>query len=113
VTTPETILALAGVTSDQLGEAVRAEWVSWAAEQPDADQHPGWLTPWHELPERDRQVDRYIGIRLFCAGWLAGHGGRAAWEQRMPGEQVIPAADVKAAGTTARIAGGKMPGGQL
>jgi len=67
--TNEEILAQAGVTREKLGESVRREWAAWAREQPDVAEHPHWLMPWAELAERDREVDRRIGERLFCAGW--------------------------------------------
>lgn len=44
----------------QAGQLVRETWIAWAREQPDVAQHPSWLVPWNELPERDREVDRRI-----------------------------------------------------
>jgi hypothetical protein len=77
MTAPHTaaaILALAGVTREDLGRAVRRRWVLWAHGQPDAAEHPSWTLPWEALAERDREADRQIGEDLFCAGWLARHG---------------------------------------
>jgi hypothetical protein len=46
-----------------LGQLVRMEWVKWAREQP--NPKPSWLTPWHELTEPEREVDRRIGERIY------------------------------------------------
>lgn len=46
-----------------LGKLVRAEWMVWAVEQP--SPKPSWLTPWDELTEPEREVDRRIGERLW------------------------------------------------
>ena len=35
------------------------EWVKWALEQP--SPKPSWLSPWKELTEPEREVDRRIG----------------------------------------------------
>lgn len=40
------------------GQLVREEWVKWAREQP--DPKPGWVTPWEELDEGQREVDARI-----------------------------------------------------
>jgi hypothetical protein len=42
-----------------LGMLVRAVWVAWAREQPDA--RPSWLAAWAELDEGQREVDMRIG----------------------------------------------------
>lgn len=55
---------------DALGRSVRYEWIRWARQQP--DPKPGWLLPWDELPEPDREVDRRIGERLYRQGLAAG-----------------------------------------
>ena len=47
-----------------LGALVRDEWIAWAKEQPDITEHPHWLTEWEKLSERDREVDRRIGMRV-------------------------------------------------
>ena len=74
MTVNETIMALAGVTREELGERVRRKWIGWALCQPDVADYPSWTVFWSELPERDREADMAIGEALFCAGWLAGHG---------------------------------------
>lgn len=71
MTNEDEILAMAGVTREDLGRRVRARWLEWARQQPDALEHQYWLTPWSGLDERDREVDRAIGTELFTAGWLA------------------------------------------
>ena len=119
VMTNSAILVLAGVTREELGRRVRARWIEWARIQP----HPkrSWLVPYDQLSVHDQEADNQIGEDLFCAGWLAGHGatgGPGTMGRLLPGEQVISAdtareAGVKSPGTTARIAGGKMPGAQL
>jgi hypothetical protein len=52
-----------------LGQEVRAEWITWAREQP--SPKPSWLVPWDELSEPDKEVDRRIGERLFKMGYWA------------------------------------------
>ena len=46
-----------------LGQLVRMEWEKWAREQP--DPKASWLTPWAELTEPEREVDRRIGERIY------------------------------------------------
>jgi hypothetical protein len=46
-----------------LGQIVRMEWVKWAREQP--NPKPSWLTPWRDLTEPEREVDRRIGERIY------------------------------------------------
>jgi hypothetical protein len=55
-----------------LGRTVRLAWVSWAFEQTDVDQHPSWTVPWDGLSERDKEVDRRIGERLYEMGYFEG-----------------------------------------
>lgn len=45
-----------------LGKLVRLEWMDWAREHP--QPKPSWLTPWEELTEPEREVDRRIGERI-------------------------------------------------
>lgn len=65
-------------TREEPGRMVREVWIEWANEQPDArPYHPRWLLPWEQLNERDKEVDRRIGERLFAQGlrqaaWIAG-----------------------------------------
>ncbi len=47
------------LSREELGKIVRAEWIRWAEQQPDAK--PGWLLPWDDMTERDREADRRIG----------------------------------------------------
>lgn len=65
------ILAMAGVTADELGQDLRRRWEDWARMQPDAAEHPSWTRPWHLLDERDREIDRQMAAAAFCAGWVA------------------------------------------
>lgn len=51
---------------EELGKAVREEWIAWAKEQP--NPKPSWLVQWEGLSEQDKEVDRRIGARLFNAG---------------------------------------------
>jgi hypothetical protein len=46
---------------DVLGRIVRAAWEAEARTWADAAEHPNWTTPYDDLPERDREVDRLIG----------------------------------------------------
>ncbi len=45
-----------------LGQLVRCVWVEWAREQPDPKPH--WLSPWEDLSEPMREVDRRIGAKV-------------------------------------------------
>jgi len=54
-------------TREEAGERLRMVWVRWARKQPDIDQHPNWLTPWEDLPERDKQIDMRMAHELICA----------------------------------------------
>ena len=67
------VLALAGVTPEQLGRRVRARWLEWAARQPldVLNAHPSWLLRYDALSPEDQAVDNEIGTGLFCAGWHA------------------------------------------
>ncbi|MBA3822297.1 MAG: hypothetical protein H0X24_00170 [Ktedonobacterales bacterium] len=65
---------------EQLGQLVRAEWLAWAEEQPDVADHPHWLTPWGDLAERNKEVDRRIGERLYTVGFAAAQPPPAASE---------------------------------
>jgi len=58
-------LALPMTRVNFLGRVVRETWIEWASEQNDKDDHPGWFTPWEQMPERDREVDRRIGKVLW------------------------------------------------
>jgi hypothetical protein len=51
-----------------LGRVVRMEWEAWAREQP--NQKPSWLTPWDQLTEPEREVDRRIGERIFSLSYV-------------------------------------------
>jgi hypothetical protein len=50
------------VDREALGREVRRVWIAWAREQP--NRKLSWLTPWEELAEPDREVDRRIGETL-------------------------------------------------
>jgi hypothetical protein len=65
--------------ADYLGFLVRDEWIEWASEQLDADEHPHWTVEWEDLPERDKEVDRRIGMRIakFVQGVARGRMERA------------------------------------
>jgi hypothetical protein len=53
-------------TRERLGRIVRHEWVKWALEQ--ADPKPHWLSPWEDLDEPMKEVDRRIGERIYLLG---------------------------------------------
>jgi hypothetical protein len=55
------------VRREQAGRNVRAIWIEWAREQP--APKPSWLTPWEELTEPEKEVDRRIGERMYEAGF--------------------------------------------
>lgn len=55
--------------AERLGRIVREVWVGWAQEQPDVAEHPSWLVPYEDLPVRDRNVDKRIGLALYMLGW--------------------------------------------
>lgn len=73
---------------EELGQLVRKIWIEWAGEQ--AANGPvsrGWLLPWDQMSEDDREVDRRIGARLFQrgVGWVLGNTSlevaRQMWEE--------------------------------
>lgn len=68
---------------EKLGMRVRQIWVAWAKEQPDAK--PSWLVPWDELPERDKEVDRRIGVGLY-GDFIAQHASEIARGQLLKPE---------------------------
>lgn len=47
---------------ESLGMRVREVWIKWAMEQPTPKS--SWLTPWEQLSEPDKEVDRRIGETL-------------------------------------------------
>lgn len=53
----------------ELGMKVREVWIAWAKEQPNPKS--SWLTPWEELNEPDKEVDRRIGETLYQMGLCA------------------------------------------
>lgn len=48
---------------EYLGQLVRQFWIERAAKHP--DPKPSWLVEWESLPEWDKEVDRWIGERLW------------------------------------------------
>ena len=52
--------------ADMLGRRVREVWVEWASHQP--NPKPSHLTPWDQLDEDSREVDRLIGAALAAEG---------------------------------------------
>lgn len=68
---------------DKHGRRVRDIWIAWAKEQPDVADHPHWLTPWEDLDEEVREVDRRIGSALWGDGFrdgLEALGGAISFE---------------------------------
>lgn len=55
-------------TPEVLGEMVRNVWIRWAKLQPNPKE--SWLVTYHELPEPDKQVDRWIGEEICRATML-------------------------------------------
>lgn len=55
------------IERERLGREVRRVWIEWARQQPNPKPH--WLTPWEEMSEPDREVDRRIGEQLASLGW--------------------------------------------
>lgn len=54
---------------EKLGMRVREVWVLWAIERSQEFEVKGsWLTPWGQLEEHEREVDRRIGEALFYEG---------------------------------------------
>lgn len=51
---------------EELGKEVRKVWLEWARQQPNPKL--SWLTPWDELDEDQKEVDRLIGERLYALG---------------------------------------------
>jgi transcriptional regulator with XRE-family HTH domain len=47
---------------EELGQVVRAAWVTWARTQP--NPKPSWVAPWDELSETDKEADRCIGMAV-------------------------------------------------
>lgn len=60
---------------ENLGILVRGVWIEWAKQQPDIAEHPHWLTPWADLSERDKEVDRKIGDTV--ARYVLAHARNA------------------------------------
>jgi hypothetical protein len=56
---------------EELGKMVRAVWDQWARQHPNPQPH--WLTPWEELSDDYREVDRQIGEALYRAGYADGY----------------------------------------
>ncbi len=48
---------------DVLGKVVRDAWLDWAKKQPNPKPH--WLTPYEELSEPDKEVDRQIAEAMI------------------------------------------------
>lgn len=66
------------VDRDQLGRAVREQWVRWAQSQPAPKS--SWLVAYDDLPEVDREADRQIGehvCRLTMLAIAAANGSPA------------------------------------
>jgi hypothetical protein len=76
---------------DALGRMVRQAWVSWANAQP--NPKPGWLLPYDQLSESDKEADRKIGE--FVARWtlIGDSASRAILSQSAAApvsEQAVP-----------------------
>jgi hypothetical protein len=63
------VIRLSDDEVDAIGALVREVWVEWAAEQP--DPKPSWLTPWEDLDEGQRQVDKRIGATIAAVARAA------------------------------------------
>jgi hypothetical protein len=50
---------------DDWGRMVREIWIRWARHQPHCK--PTWLTPYEDLSEADKEVDRRIGVGIAHA----------------------------------------------
>lgn len=69
-------------SDDELGRAVRDEWVAWARDQPDPKL--SWLVPWDDLDEGQRAVGIRIGRTLFDLGAVTAVRIRHEIELGMP-----------------------------
>jgi hypothetical protein len=56
-----------------MGKLVRAEWERWAREQP--NPKPSWLTPWDQLTEPEREVDRRIAEAIWRFSYVRDAAG--------------------------------------
>jgi hypothetical protein len=56
-----------------MGKLVRAEWERWAREQP--NPKPSWLTPWDQLTEPEREVDRRIAETIWRFSYVRDAAG--------------------------------------
>lgn len=54
--------------AERLGQLVRMVWDTWARQQPDVAEHSSWTVPWERMAERDKDVDRRIGLALYALG---------------------------------------------
>jgi hypothetical protein len=62
---------------EDLGRAVRDEWVAWARQQPDAK--PSWLVDWDDIDDEvQREVDKRIAQALYTWGRADGRRLTAA-----------------------------------
>lgn len=69
---------------EQLGQMVREIWIRWAQTQPNPKPH--WLTPWENLNEPDKEVDRLIGEEM--ARWTIV--GDSAMRSQMSEQALAP-----------------------
>lgn len=49
--------------SEKLGRRVREVWVKWAKEQENPKK--SWLVEYDDLDEKDKEVDRRIGLAIW------------------------------------------------
>jgi hypothetical protein len=75
---------------ESLGRIVRKMWVEWAREQP--APKVGWLWPWEDLSEPEKEVHRRIGAALFLAGEQCGIALQACGVVRVPAAVAMRAA---------------------
>jgi len=58
-------IALDTDLTEELGKLVRSTWVNWAKSLPLAKQ--SWLTPWEELDDQQKEIDRLLGKTVWEA----------------------------------------------
>jgi len=80
------VVAAGEVSDDNLGRAVRQEWVAFARTLEARKAH--WLEPYEALSDDMKEVDRRIGRALFNAGQASRNGEVAELKRELEAEKL-------------------------